>query len=90
MERLEEIWFNHRSKIIAAFIGLAVLMISGGNLFNERSNKMDESFMANKKVSQTQKQSQVQGKRQFVLILKEQLPILVFTGYREAPELMKH
>lgn len=55
MERLEEIWFNHRSKIIAAFIGLAVLMISGGNLFNERSNKMDESFMANKKVSQTQK-----------------------------------
>lgn len=70
MERLEEIWFNHRSKIIAAFIGLAVLMISGGNLFNERSNKMDESFMANKKVSQTQKQSQVQGKKAVCVDIK--------------------
>lgn len=61
MERLEELWLNHRNKIIALGVGVVVLIVCISGFDKSKSLTADNSFTTAEKTSHSQKTSRVQG-----------------------------
>ena len=63
MEHLEEIWLNHRNKIIMVIVLLIGAVVVGGKAYHPQTNVNNDPFMTttSKRIPTTQKQSQVKG-----------------------------
>lgn len=70
MERLEEIWLNHRSKVVIAVIILIGLVIVSGNFHQQKTGNEDPFTTARKEPSQTQRESHVKGKKAVCVDIK--------------------
>lgn len=63
MEHLEEIWLNHRNKIIMVIVLLIGAVVVGGKAYHPQTNVNNDPFMTttSKRIPTTEKQSQMKG-----------------------------